>query len=405
MTAVIFPPRKKIDALFFTRKRNDFRENNFSLFKDCDYLLLALSLFGTNITPLKRRSEIFKILMHVLRIVQFLVFHFIYVDYIVMIFYYGKANPNATKALCAYGLSATFVFALWHIIRRNKGEMLKVTRKLLHLTCNLDFSYRGISVVNTVTLLIVLVPVLSTPLMVYLMTLHEYRYYTFYFYSEKVERFAQSDYAYLFFKYLAQCVLFEIFPGLVTLLYSTVCFRVCQKLRLYRESFSKFKQETVLSNSCFILRSYLQFIDFIGEIETVFTTVSFFLVVTNSLSVFTILATTFYYAERHVTPPTRAESFFTFITAGLYLIVNISFAAQVTVEVRKNSTLFHLLLEHWKCNKKVLCAEFVVLAEAIKERPVVQLSGCEMFYFKRNSILAVFGTLLTYGLLILQLKN
>lgn len=402
MKSEVQPSRIKTESLFHSKRRNEL-DISFDVFKDCKYLITALTYFGMDVSPWENHNSVFKCCAKFCKFVQIIIFHSIYIDYLVMCFHFGRVYPQTVKPLCAYGLSATFTFILWHILRANKKRVRDVLKQLFRLTWNLNFKYRSISVMNALTVIIFVQPIFSTLLMVYLMTFSHNRYYTFFFYARKFDHFETEECLYLFFKYLAQCVLLQIFPGLVTLLYSMVCFRVCQKLRLYRKSFLRFKHETQLSVSCYILRSYLQFIDSISKIENVFSIVSFFLVVANSLSVFTILATTFYYTE--VTAPTRAESFFTFITAGIYLIINISIASQVTIDIRKNAILFHLLLDHWKCNSQVISYEFEVLAKAIKKRPVVQMSGWEVFYFQRNGILAVFGTLLTYGLLILQLKS
>lgn len=388
------------------KKPKALEEDNLEVFRGCHHLLIAFTVYGIDIIPLNSRKKFFTYIIVLVKILLGLLFHFLYVDYIFMIFKYGMEYEGVVKALGAYGLTATSILILWHIMRMKRKEILTVLQEIFLSTQQVSFGkICGISIVNGITQLIFAFAVVSTVAMVYFMIIEDDRFYTFYYYSNRVNNFTWMEYSYLFCKYFGRSYLLQVYTGLVTHLYCIVCYRAFSKLRHYRHSFSRLKHMTDLTPYFSILRGYIQFLDIISEAEAVFSKIAFFLVVSNFLSAFTILATTFNYSKEYVTVATHAISIITFLTSGFSLILTISFASQVSLEMSRNSRLFHLLLDGWKCNGQALSSEFESLAEAIKTRPNLRLSGCEVFYFNRNGILAVFGTLLTYGLLILQLKS
>lgn len=94
------------------------------------------------------------------------------------------------------------------------------------------------------------------------------------------------------------------------------------------------------------------------------------------------------------------------LPSGCFALLIPACAAQVSREAKRNTISFHRLHEQMSFHpQRTASKENFSVIGIMKQTPSVKLSAWDMINFSGSTIPAVLGTLLTYGLLILNLNT
>lgn len=212
--------------------------------------------------------------------------------------------------------------------------------------------------------------------------------------------------AYYFLVGFTSSALRETFCGAVSFLYSLVCWRLCysfQNYRLFLENTLKKNRNQKIPKAFF--SNYVLLLDAAEEVDASFKTPIFFITVFHCFSLFGNMALAIEtYRTGIVLSSVLLHVITTLITTCIFLTINVMMSAQVHIEVERNVHLFFTLNEEiikeppkFRMNNTQM-----KLLQIIKSRNDLTFSGCNIIYFYRNLLLMLLGTLITYGLLIMN---
>ncbi|GFU05883.1 uncharacterized protein NPIL_273781 [Nephila pilipes] len=338
--------------------------------------------------------------------------HLSSIDYWIMSYFNLKSNWHEYQVVLSLVFSNNASLLLWHVLYR-KRRYLRILLEKMEAICDshLVVSLFEKTLINCIILFgIFIVPLTYSSISVYLMNQNDTSdYYSFFTYGRKVSNFTTCLNAYLFTKSLMTSLLEPIFTSCVTFIYCLLCYRSCRLLVEFRKrivnllsSGSKPSREVLKQ----LIVDYGRLCRVLERLQCVFSLPSFLLTIVDVMSSFTILASSLLYTPEEITGPMIAENAFTLMTSAMLIIALIAFAAQIPVTMSTIRMCLQKIQEKrvvTECQGTLEDSRFRLL-QILKERPLVILSGCDIIYFTRITIVTVLGTLLTYGLLIIQLK-
>lgn len=211
----------------------------------------------------------------------------------------------------------------------------------------------------------------------------------------------------LFFRALFSSEFRGTFFGLVCVFYCCVCWKLRQFLLEHRKLFKNILKINLRCDLQNIFSNYIVILDLVENVDDAFSHIVFMTTIVNSVSVFSLMAICFQIINNGspVPPFISLEVSFILITSATYLTLTVSAAAQIPIEISKNTTALAKIYQKMK-ESSLFCKlnHNQKLLKMINKRPAIILSGCHIIYFSRNLIITIIGTLITYGLLIINFK-
>ncbi|GFW18996.1 uncharacterized protein TNCV_165091 [Trichonephila clavipes] len=189
------------------------------------------------------------------------------------------------------------------------------------------------------------------------------------------------------------------FPSLVTVLFCCLCLRfsfcfncLTQKILNYSpDEFGPSQQKEILRQKA-KLDDILENLQDIFSLPSVFMTITYLFTCCSAVGMSVIAGN---YSKLNV-----LKTVFYGIPNLVSLIVLLWIAGSIPVEQHKLKGAFYKRA-HYRFLTVVTSEEPQCKREILEKTDLV-LNGCGIFFYTRNSIVAVFGTLLTYSLLIYQ---
>ncbi|GFX66481.1 uncharacterized protein TNCV_1291621 [Trichonephila clavipes] len=204
----------------------------------------------------------------------------------------------------------------------------------------------------------------------------------------------------LFTKRMIHVILFPTFHCLILVLYCIICFRCSSFIRHLAEQVSGFSPEAFEpTEQISILRSKAKMDDLLELVQKVFSVPTFFLIIANFVSCYRIIGWNFvtYWEEVRV-----IHSVLYGATSFICLIGVLWVAGGLPVEVaslkKKYYKKAHLRIIFVTTSKEHR------LKQELLEEPEFCFTGWDILPYKRSSILAIIGALLTYTALVFTVK-
>ncbi|GIY26924.1 uncharacterized protein CDAR_549631 [Caerostris darwini] len=203
---------------------------------------------------------------------------------------------------------------------------------------------------------------------------------------------------------IANCIFFLadfLVPSLLTLLYCSLCFRCSEFINNLTKEIEKFApQEFGPCVQFDILKRKSKVDDILEDLENIFSKPSLFLIMLN-------FVTCVYHLGIILVVPWRyrhmlIESLF-YSTVHFICVTAVFWSAgSVPVALNKLNRCFYK-----KAHSRLLLvrtSEGRKLKRELFEKPEFALTGCDVIIYKRSSILAFVGTLLTYSIITMDIK-
>ncbi|GFS53594.1 uncharacterized protein TNIN_279451 [Trichonephila inaurata madagascariensis] len=291
---------------------------------------------------------------------------------------------------------ATYIFSLfcnlmiWHSLRRRNSHLMDILRK---------FEKLGPVTHNRITNIIMSI-LLSLPFIFSVtstLVCNRARASMFYAYGYELKSPILQAGVICIKKFLLFLV-HSTFPSLVTVLFCNLCLRcsfcynsATQKVLHYSsEEFGTLEQIE-------ILRQKAKIDDILENLQEIFSTPSFCVIISNLFTCCSILG--MYFTGNNL-KCTEVRAVFYGAPNLVSLIILLWVAGGLPVEQNKLNGAFYkrthsrflivLTSEEQQCKREML------------DKTIVVLNGCSTFSYTRSSILALIGSLLTYSLLIYQ---
>ncbi|GFU33344.1 uncharacterized protein NPIL_173911 [Nephila pilipes] len=193
-------------------------------------------------------------------------------------------------------------------------------------------------------------------------------------------------------------VIHTTFPIIIAFLFCNLCLRCsssynCLTRKILRYSSEEFGPEEQIA----ILKQKGKFDDILDNIQDIFSLPSFLVITSNLLSCCNVMGINL----NDINSDRRVISvLFYGIPNLLSLIAILWTAGGLLVEQHKLKEAFYKTV-----HSRFLIVHSLEEPQCIREildKPDLVLNGCNILFYTRSSILAVFGTLLTYTLLVYQ---
>ncbi|GIY05926.1 uncharacterized protein CEXT_419561 [Caerostris extrusa] len=195
-----------------------------------------------------------------------------------------------------------------------------------------------------------------------------------------------------------------IYPSItnvVTFLFSTLCLRCSYHINHLTKKIAACPPESFgLSKQLDVLRSKAKINEMMYRIEDVFSFPTFFIILANVLLSSSVIGWFLLqnWASSHVS--LKIKSTFQLVSAFLSTTAILWVAGGLAIEDSKFKEMFHRKIHL----RMLYCGTTKEkdLGRNLSEEPSFALTGCNILPYRRSMILAVFGTLFTYTVLIMN---
>ena len=372
-------------------------------------LITAMKFFGLDFSVEKLKKKHFS---HVSRnYLLSIIFQLIGIERIFHFVTLTIMIPNLYKIFSSCTFSSAVILMLWHSLRKKKNEIACLLSQI-HRLNRLLFE-KNDKLKKTCFYLYVKVLFIVLCLLPFVYSFGEMYTMLYFpaiiFYLWSLDKNAMKTKVSLYTRAFFSSAFRYTFCGLVCIFYCTICWEIRQFFLKYRKVFKHILKTNLNSNIIGNNFSvYVYILDLVESFDDIFSHIVFIMVIINSVSVFSLMAICFQVSSNGsgMPPFLILEVSTVLATSATYLTLIITSAAQITIEINQNITFLtkvyqklkqhHFLNHEMNRNQKLL--------KRIKNRPVIVLSGCHIIYFSRNLIITIIGTLITYGLLIINFK-
>ncbi|GFR26246.1 uncharacterized protein TNCT_399101 [Trichonephila clavata] len=197
--------------------------------------------------------------------------------------------------------------------------------------------------------------------------------------------------------------LFHTFANLVALLYCHWCYHCYMQLqRLSHEVKTCLRETFLYPKQIELLQLRRRAIDQIEDLQRNFSFISFLVCIVNFTMCFSSLGSYLWLSENSY-PFVTIDAFYTTFNCLMSLSAIFVVAGQVPIEMENFTNEFlkkfehRFFLEPSQDNTRVL--------EWLLKKPDLVLSGCKVISYRRSSVLTAVGTILTYGLLVVNMET
>ncbi|GFT43925.1 uncharacterized protein NPIL_386651 [Nephila pilipes] len=361
---------------------NSIQSSN-TIHKNIPTFLLALLRFTGLVHELNKKNKWSKLWFFFFFIMLFNIFD----SLMLLILNFSRIEKKTSLTqLCL----KVFSLVIWICMRRKRMNMEALLMKLQSVTVP---AYERI--INVLVLIIIAIPLVYST--------------TFSINSNK--KFISTQLAYgnelesrsgqislIWIKKCLQFLIFPTFPLLVSLLYSTLCLRCSLFLTILTEDIAKYSPHAFgPEEQRDILRRKAKIDDILDIIQEIFSVPSFFFILGYFISCCRALAWS-------LTHRAKTPIEILILIDGVIILISLSATLWVSGELPEN---INKLKEAFykETHRRIIfvgTSGELDLRKELLDKPDFVLTGCGILFYRKFSILAVIGTLLTYTVLVVS---
>lgn len=356
-------------------------------------LFYFFTSLGLNISP-KHLNKKYKVgIVSMLSKTTIILMHCFWIYRVAVCFYFRVLYAGYTFKTASYiVLRESFVMMIWYSVNLKRLKIAKLLSKLQKLTELLPTPIKTHRSFYTILGLIYTVPIVISFLMTATLTeqeADEYEYITTFGFVSEDSHFLN------FWMYMAYNFYLLIVPFLVTTMYAFICIFVCNMLEYCLKTLQNCKEfDSTMQKICNILTEIFYFID---AIEDALSSCIFFVISQNLILSFTSFAYFMGYYDMTLSA-TTGMIFWCFGNTISFIFV-VWHASKVNAKVFAIKKTLPSIISHVvKINENNCLSIYPQFVHF----DVTMLTGWQVFVFSRGLVLYAFGSILTYGLLILQ---
>lgn len=342
----------------------------------------------------KRSSNIMKFINWIITALLYVSFLYLLgVNITCLFLFFNKLGFN-------YLILVPVVFLLWRILSTRSKRISKVLHRI--------YAYRKLlgaprsyssAIINIFSLVIPLLPLFSASAVICAIKSSEMTYIICWSYSYEVSpQYGRYLVAVLFYSAFYTYHLF--IPALVALLVCTIEFRCAEILKILNKNLGIFiTEETDEIFAVTLTSKYFKVVDILEDLEDLLSTPLFLFLICNIASIFPAI-----YLSMEMLPGNVPIEMFAQLIVGVILITTQTVCASLIPEnlkeIRKTATRVITKLSEKRTDYRNVLYHLT----RIEKKEIICMTACGMIQFDKYLILGVFGTILTYGLLIINIK-
>ncbi|GFQ80211.1 uncharacterized protein TNCT_50301 [Trichonephila clavata] len=203
----------------------------------------------------------------------------------------------------------------------------------------------------------------------------------------------------IFLKEYSFLFTYQVYPCLIAIVYCTICVRCSNSVRnLTRKIYVCSPEQFGPSEQIQVLHYKTKIDEVLKITQEIFSAPSFCLIVSNSISCYSMLGS---YLMDTMMMHQLIQASFIGICSFLYLTGILWISGTLPVELNKLRDTFYEKA-YLRCISFGFSSEPNFRREILDKREFV-FTGCDVLHYRRSSVLAVVGTLITYTLLVVNI--
>lgn len=376
---------------FFNLKNYKMSYFRKTIFKE-DYSLWLFLFIVSGITVTENN-------VHALTYIPWIMSSIIHVCFVYGLFCFSLAlKYSGTVIVGSYIVLSFFTCLLWHLVFRRR----KVISALLHKICKaqkiLGISRKKSSAINVLVLAITSLPFLAGLVSAF-DKLTDRGADTFWSLSYKIRstfiQISLNQFCYIMFIFVNTSI-----PCLITLFVCRVAYRCREMLNMYKKALQNISEVSNINHKKNLLLFHYELIKILREFKTTFSAPLFVLILCscamtlNSFFILVLLKEWYFRVVLEIS---------IYTTLGTTLLIALSLCGSLIpdglMEIRETYEDLIERYEYLGTNNELL-----VRLKRLERKEIIYMTACGIINIRRNLIFSVFGTLLSYGLLIINIS-
>ncbi|GBM45614.1 hypothetical protein AVEN_86550-1 [Araneus ventricosus] len=309
------------------------------------------------------------------------------------ILFVGIKHLESLQSFIAYVFTYTLAALLWFIMHLRRKKLTDLLYKFQKLSISTHYA-----MVNLLTAILCCMPFVFAAIILILVSENHATFFT-YGYAVK-EQWLQ-----IVIIYIKNCIytfIFPTFPNLVALFYCATCIRSSYLIKLLSDEIVRCSPHSFTSSKRIkIVRQKSKIDDILDSIQDIFSLPSFIIIILNLAACFSLLGL---YLDM---TSMQARGVIFIVEWALYagnaiagLVLTLWIAGYVPIEDSRFKEEFY---KKMKMRMLLLgLSEEMELEKWIITRPEFAFTGWNILSYRRSSVFALVGTLLTYTFLVVR---
>lgn len=304
-----------------------------------------------------------------------------------------KGNLNL-KIILACASTNVLSVASWHCMNKNRFKLKTLINNLISLEDS-GIKFGNIAVTSVLAVYCAIPSIYAIICTVYFRNSPDS---SFWLYSSSGINMDPCRIILLFVNANFYISLQVLFPGLYACAYCFLSYAIYKWLKRCE---STMKSAEVSMSSKTLVQEYFAALETAELLERCFSASAFLIILMHVLHMFSLFATLLTYERHQFTVPAVSEAVVIFLTSVCSTLAIILFASLIPDQG-------NALKNRWRryTERQVLEDGRVdAVAKLASDREIVALTACDVIVLKKRFVLSIFGALLTYGILVIQINK
>ncbi|GBN09872.1 hypothetical protein AVEN_31842-1 [Araneus ventricosus] len=313
---------------------------------------------------------------------------------------------STVRELISFFVSNLLSLVLWHDVKRKRHLIKSLVLKHQGSEIHLETKKNHVSVIINICLTaIVLIQVVLTVLCVYLLFHSSVEYRKYFSLLMDIENGnVASIIITAMIIFMTYTVLLKL-PALIAVLAGTLYYKCSELLANVSKSMEDMRCLVPQYREIFkIFQNYNELFKMVNEVEETFSSTSFLVLCSQWINLYLVLVTYFKIEDRGFSTAVSWECFARLILGSLTVVGVVLCASRISSQVRRIQTSLQLihnsLMKDEEKNRRV-----IEVVKSMIDMEFPQMTAYGFVELKPEFIFSAFGSVLTYGLLVLNLKK
>lgn len=383
------------------------KNNNSKEVDSYQALFRTLSYLGIYVLDFKPPSLVGRLCRYIYPVLA----HIVIADITIAISFRLAISSLGWQLNLAYGIVCLLTLLLWHILHRRKKLLVHIFISLKNISK--EFSISDVPRQEFVKCLMVfnfMLSLIFSCLVLFMLhtseQAHLYCLLLTYNIWKKCERTFLCSIN-VFLKVTEATFVTPIFSNLVSLLYCCLCYRCSVLLIRYRKKI----QDIISSKKYYKLdiklgSKYQELIAIIDKIQTAFSLPSMIIFSVSFMQAFVLFARFLLHTKRELQFMLMIEHICIHFPPGILAFVIPACASQVSTQMKRNQVAFQRIYEN-ETFRRDLCisSDHISVVKILRDALPTTLLAGNIIKFSSSIVPSVLGSLLTYGLLVLNVNT
>lgn len=299
------------------------------------------------------------------------------------------------KIALACASTNIFSVASWYSMKSNSDKLHLVLLEITAITREIDTASAHIFVKSTLALF------LTTPIVYAVVCAAYYNntsFPSFWVYGSAVQSMHPYGIVLLFFNVFFYISLQALFPGLCACAYCFLCYSIYKCLKKYELTIKSTFADIVWKA---FVTQYFNVLSTAEMLNSCFSIPIFHILLMHVLHMFSLLASLLTYTKEQFSIAFICEALIILVTSVPSTLFIIIFASLVSDQAGKLRRRCKRILEEivMENNTTDLIIQLAV------DREIIPMTACNVVTLQKRFILPLFGALLTYGFLVMQINK